>query len=171
MELTIERRNLKYSRDINREYLISNETALFEIDEQGISNDKNIKDIPMEDTEKWKVLEDVDKCKDAYCYIKFNTINDSHKQFKKNIITHIIADEIVINPSVFNYIFKIFIRQEADTLNNILLIRNERYKFKRDSIDVANKAAEHICCLFAEYTAECICEKYTFKSTYSLPYL
>lgn len=83
MELTIERKILNLSRNANVEYF-GNNTSLFSIDVYGVSNNENIKDIPMIENEKWISLEDIksDIKRERYCYIKFYTLNDSHKRCK-----------------------------------------------------------------------------------------
>ena len=152
MELIVERRNLKLPRNINTEYLVGDNTALFLVDAWGASNDKNIKDIPLEYNENWKVLAEIDSDngKETYCYIKFHTLNDSRKQYKVIYITHIIVDEIAIAPKVFKHIFSIFFRQEADKDDNRLFLGNKEYKFTRDSCEVANDVAIRCLCILKQ---------------------
>lgn len=151
MELIVERRNLKLPRNINTEYLVCDNTALFLVDVWGASNDENIKDIPMEDNETWKVLGEIDSDngKETFCYIKLRTLNDGHKQHKTVYIPHIIVDEIAVAPKVFKHIFSIFFRQEADTNDNRLVLGNKEYEFSRDSCEVANDVAIYVCGLFS----------------------
>lgn len=164
MELTIERRNLNLLEYFDIEYLVGGNTALLVMDSQEISSNENIKSIPMDDDESWKALENNqdDRNRYIYCYIKFHTNNDIHRQYKIIHITHIIVDECVINSRVFEYIFKIFIRQEDSTINNRLFIGNRDYKFTRDSHAVAKNVADYICSLFADFTASNICTKYNY---------
>ena len=164
MELTIERKNLNLSRNANVEYF-GNNTSLFSIDVYGVSNNENIKDIPMIENEKWISLEDIksDIKRERYCYIKFHTLNDNHKRCKVIYITHVIADEIAINPKVFEYIFQIFFKQEDRTLNNRMFLGKHEYKFTQNSFEYAKEAAEYVFELYFTYTN-------LLNPKYTLPY-
>lgn len=164
MELTIERKNLNLSRNANVEYF-GNNTSLFSIDVYGVSNNEIIKDIPMIENEKWISLEDIksDIKRERYCYIKFHTLNDNHKRYKVIHITHVIADEIAINPKVFEYIFQIFFKQEDNTSNNRLFLGKYEYNFTRNSFEDAKMAAEYIFGIYVSYTN-------SFCPKYRLPY-
>lgn len=162
MEFTIERTNLNISRNINVEYLSDN-TSLFLIDSYGVSNNEDIRDIPMIENENWISLEDIEteNRKETYCYVKIHTLNDIRKQYKLIHITHILVDEDAINPKIFEHIFRIFFKQEDSTFNNRLFLGNREYKFSRNSFQYAKDAAEYVFGLYVSFTNS-LSPKYTF---------
>lgn len=162
-KLILERRNLKIQKSVDEEYLIGNRTALLLMDAQQVSVNANLNDIPTENDEIWKVLRDIfcDTYTENYCYIKFHILNDVRKQYKIIHITHIVADEMVINPKVLEHIFQIIFKQEDCTLNNRMFLGNREYKFTKDSFQHAKDAAEYVFGLYVSFTNS-LNPKYTF---------